>query len=105
MTVEFLDTKAFQSKMEDLNARLKYYEVVEAYRVLAEDGKYKESVNEHQGYAIVNKATGIIEHTTMVLPGAIFQAESLDSMLGGLLEPPVDAPKAEGNGEDVIPLN
>lgn len=91
----------FADKLQAVNDRLSYYEIVITDKVLAEDGKYYEA--EGIGYALRNKETGIIEHTTMVLPGIIFQAESLDSMLDDLLTPPKDV-AVDSSGGDVVPM-
>ena len=48
-------------------------------RALGEDGKYSVA-----GYAVINKETEIIEHTTMVLPQALFQADAFMGALGQL---------------------
>ncbi len=59
----------------------KNYAVVESKDVIGEDGKYG-----RQGYAVVNKETGVVEHTTMVLPQALFQADAFEGALGQLNE-------------------
>lgn len=53
---------------------------------LGEDGKYGVA-----GYKIINKDTGIVEHTTMMLPAAIFQAQHFSDTLKSLLETPEKA--------------
>lgn len=62
------------------------YEVVEYDNVLGEDGKYGQC----GGYAVRNLETRVIEHTTMMLPGAIFQCQHFNDTLKGLLEKPED---------------
>lgn len=54
------------------------YKVVECDNALGEDGKYG-----CRGYAVVNIETAIVEHTTMVLPQALFQA---DAFMGALTQ-------------------
>jgi len=49
--------------------------------VLGEDGKY----SDRGGYLVVNKETGVIEHTTTVLPQALFQADAFLGALGSLV--------------------
>ncbi len=78
------------------------YEVVEAENVLGEDGKYGTRI----GYAVRNLETGIVEHTTMMLPGAIFQCQHFNDTLKGLLETPDDnvvSLEAIPMPDDVIP--
>lgn len=81
--------------LDKLNERLEHYEIKEATRVILEDQEYHGNsgakVGEYDpmiGYAVVNKANGITEFTTMVLPTAIFQADYLDKALESLLNPP-----------------
>jgi hypothetical protein len=52
------------------------YEVVIIDDALGEDNKYG-----RRGYAVVNKETSVVEHTTIVLPQALFQA---DAFMGAL---------------------
>lgn len=71
--------------------------------IVGEDGKYTMS---HQGYVVVNKETGQIEHTTTMLPGAIFQCQHFNDTLAGLLADPEDNVvnlEAVDVPEDVIP--
>jgi len=58
------------------------YEVILFANVIGEDGKYGPS-----GYAVRNKETRVVEHTTMVLPQALFQADAFQGALGQLNEP------------------
>lgn len=62
------------------------YEVVLSLDVLGEDGNYAGRI----GYAVRNIETGVVEHTTMMLPGAIFQAQHFNDTLKGLLAEPED---------------
>jgi len=57
------------------------YTVVLHDNVLGEDGKYGS-----HGYAVINKETEVIEHTTMVLPQALFQADAFQGALGQINE-------------------
>ena len=72
------------------------YVVVDEDNALGEDGKYGK-----KGYAVINIETGITEHTTMMLPGAIFQAQhfndTLESLLAENKEPVL------GLVEDILP--
>ena len=63
------------------------YEVRESdgVSIVGEDGKYTTT---HKGYVVVNKETGVIEHSTTMLPGAIFQAQHFNDTLTSLLSPP-----------------
>jgi hypothetical protein len=53
------------------------YSVVLTDDAIGEDGQYGRT-----GYAVVNKETGVIEHTTTVLPQALFQADAFMGALG-----------------------
>jgi hypothetical protein len=72
--------------------------------VLGEDGKY----HNFPGYAVRNKETTVVEHTTMMLPGAIFQCQHFNDTLVSLLTPAevednvVDLASVQ-IGEDVVP--
>ena len=48
---------------------------------LGEDGKYG-----RDGYAVINKEHGVTEHTTTVLPQALFQADAFMGAMGQLDE-------------------
>ena len=52
---------------------------------LGEDGKYGRA-----GYVVTNKETGVVEHTTMVLPQALFQADAFNGALGQINEATAD---------------
>lgn len=54
--------------------------------IVCEDGEYRVRA----GYAVWNTTTDVCEHTTTLLPGAIFQAQHLDATLTGLLNPSAD---------------
>lgn len=74
------------TKFDAINNKVLYdadlYEVraSEGYSVLAEDGEY----SARDGYLVVNKETGVIEHTTLMLPGAIFQCQHFSDTLASL---------------------
>jgi len=65
---------------------------------LGEDGNYG-----YPGYIVINKETGVGEHTTMVLPQALFQA---DAFMGALTQlddtTDNDADLIEDNGDVVL---
>jgi hypothetical protein len=74
--------------LNKVNEDLKYYEVVflqgtENVPIMCEDGEYRV----RNGYAVYNKLSDTYEHTTTLLPGAIFQSQHLDATLHGLLNP------------------
>ena len=71
--------------LNKINEELKYYEVQrrDDVPIMCEDNEYRV----RYGYIVYNTEAGVIEHTTTLLPGAIFQAQHLDSMLEGLLNP------------------
>ena len=78
--------------IDSINEALNYYTITVSDKVMGEEGKY--ITGEGVGYAILNKFTNIKEHTTLLLPQAIFQAQHLDSMLESLIkgEDPTEAP-------------
>jgi len=63
---------------ENIYENEKYY-VRRTPDALGEDGKYGRF-----GYAVINKETEVIEHTTTVLPQALFQADAFQGALGSL---------------------
>jgi len=70
--------------------------------VIGEDGKYAV----RDGYIVVNRESGVIEHTTIMLPGAIFQCQHFNDTLVSLLNPPEDTPDALTGmdvPEDIVP--
>lgn len=87
--------------LNKFNSELKYYTVVTADRVIGEEGKYIEG--EGVGYAVVNNTTGVVEHTSTILPGVLFQAQHFDSTLKGLLEDPATPDLDDMPVLDVIP--
>jgi len=75
----------FAEKIAEYNKTLKFYNVVPTTDVLGEDGNYLSK--ENAGYAIENTETGVVEHTTICLPAALYQATHFDDMLESLLSP------------------
>ena len=83
-----------------VNEGLKYYEVQYWDRegVVCEDGE----IRVRPGYHVVNTVTKVHEHTTTLLPGAIFQAQHLDATLDGLLNPQETYALEEMPMDDVV---
>ena len=73
------------------------YEVVVHDNVLDEAGNYGA-----HGYAVVNKENKTIEHTTMMLPGAIYQCQHFNDTLIALLAQEKEAPGL-AIVEDIVP--
>ncbi len=73
------------------------YTVVGTNDALGEDGNYG-----RRGYAVVNKDTGIVEHTTIVLPQALFQADAFMGALGQLDETADEDAALIEDGGDVV---
>lgn len=79
-----------------------HYKVIPFANAMGEKGE-----PDSNGYAVVNKDTGVIEHTTIMLPGAIYQAQGFSDSLDALLKTDgaplqlslVDMP----TDEDVVP--
>ena len=63
-------------------------ELADGRSIIGEDGKYTQS---HGGYVVVNKETGVTEHSTTMLPGAIFQCQHFNDTLVDLLRPADEA--------------
>lgn len=77
---------------------------LEKYVVVTTDEALNEAGTacDARGYAIVNKDTGITEHTSLCLPAAMFQAENFNRTLVSLLEEPSeDEDLLEAVTEDV----
>ena len=70
--------------------------------VIGEDGKYGTAA---AGYVVINKETGVIEHSTVMLPGAIFQCQHFNDTLISLLADPEEAIDIEALDvpEDIVP--
>ena len=69
------------------------YKVVRAgpaqgIQVIGEDGRY----GDKEGYAVVNRENGVVEHTSTMLPGAIYQAMHFSDTLAAQLKPGPDVP-------------
>lgn len=92
------------NKINDLNEELKYYVIELSEFAIGEDGNYLRGSGDNlAGYAVRNKESGVVEHTSMLLPAIIFQAEHLDSMLDSLLNKE-DTPTLESLPvDDVLP--
>jgi hypothetical protein len=93
----------FLTMLDKYNAGLKYYEVLPVDRAINEDGRYVEGT--FVGYGISNKATGVIEHTNICLPAALYQATHFDDMLASLLDvnPKLSIVSEPVPGDDVLP--
>ena len=74
------------------------YEVQSTSDALGEDGRYGRG-----GYAVINKETGVTEHTTMVLPQALFQADAFMGALGQLNK--ADDEEIVGSTSDVVDID
>lgn len=83
------------------NKSLEYYELRLVDKSLGEDGKWVEGKD--VGYGLINKATGITEHTSVMLPGVLWQATHFESTLKSLLEEE-EVAKTGPTGEDVVPF-
>ena len=71
-------------------------------KVIGEDGKYSGVA----GYVVVNRDTGVVEHSTIMLPGAIFQCQHFNDTLVSLLNPPTEDEldiSALNVPEDIVP--
>jgi hypothetical protein len=70
--------------------------------VVGEDGQYKNG----GGYVVINRETNIVEHSTIMLPGAIFQCQHFNDTLVSLLSPVEEGAVDIGAmnvPEDVVP--
>lgn len=83
---------------EKLNKDLKYYEVTEAEDVLLEDG-----TSRGPGYALVNTITDVVEFSTPLLAGAIWQAQHFENTLESILNP-MPTPPETIEGGDILPF-
>jgi hypothetical protein len=88
--------------LDRINKDLKYYEVRLTDKAVGELGELVEGDGEPVGYKLVNKITGITEHTSIFLAGVIYQAAHFDSTVKGALSAP--EPVAVESADDVIPL-
>ena len=71
------------------------YKVIVIDDALGEDGKYGAP-----GYAVVNLETNIYEHTTTVLPQALFQADAFMGALSNLTS--TEEADILGNSPEVV---
>jgi len=91
-----------QAKLfEDINKSLEFYEIIPTNTCMGEEGKMIEAT-ETVGYAVVNKITQVVEHTSTILAGVFFQAQHFDNTLKSLLVDE-EGPAAD-SGDDVIPM-
>jgi len=94
-----------QAKLfEAINKDLKFYEVLPSCTVIGEEGKLIEG-DEVIGYQVCNLVTGVVEHTSTILPGALFQAQHFDNTLRSLTDTPEDAVEGETAPQDDVVLN
>jgi len=84
-------------KMTDIIYENENYKVQLGSNVLGEDNEY--SVN-RKGYHVINKVYDVIEHTTMLLPQAIFQSDALNRGLDELNKNEEDAKAISGSSVD-----
>ena len=86
--------------LDSVNKDLKYYEVVLVDKALGEDGKFIEGDN--CGYGLRNKVTDILEHTSIMLPGVLWQATHFESTLKSMLAPE-EGTRSLATVEDIMP--
>ena len=89
---------------ESINKDLKFYEILPSCSVIGEEGKLIEG-DEVIGYQVCNRVTGVVEHTSTILPGALFQAQHFDNTLRSLTDTPEDAGETEAGPDDDVVLN
>lgn len=94
-------TMTVNELLQAANAELDFYEVMMVDKALGEDGNYVEA--SPAGYGLINKVTGVIEHTSTILPGVLWQATHFESTLKSLLEPEKTADTTATEG-DVVPF-
>lgn len=88
-----------------INENFELYRIEPATKAMGEDGKYVDGGDTMIGYALVNATTGVVEHTSTILPAVIFQAEHCEQMLKSLLEKPAGVEESLGATDaDIIPL-
>lgn len=82
-----------------INGELKHYHIIAGdFSVLCEDGAY----HKRKGYLVTNRHNDHVEHSTLILPGAIFQAQHLDATLESLINPEPMAVVDPALSEDVV---
>lgn len=77
----------------------KYYEVIPYDNCMGEDNKLG-----HAGYAVRNKERGTIEHTSIMLPSALYQCDHFDGAVKAFFEENVEDVMGEVT-EDITVLN
>ena len=97
---------SLKTALNKVNEDLQYYKVMHisegSVPVICEDGEYRK----RDGYSVYNTLSGVHEHTTTLLPGAIFQAQHLDATLDGLINPKVqEYPSLEDVAMDDVVAN
>lgn len=98
--------QAFVDLMAALNADLSYYVIEPSTFAVGEEGKYVEGEDgETVGYAIRNAITGVVEHTSLILPGVIWQAQHFDNTLKSLLQKDVVPESIKDAPVDDVILN
>jgi len=90
---------SFGDRLGKFNAGLRYYTVQPVDNALGEDGKY----STRKGYGVVNNETDVVEHSTVCLPAAMFQATHFDEMLSGMLDGAPSLSLVDTPAEDIIP--
>lgn len=83
------------------NKDLSYYEVVLVDKALGEDGKFIEG--DPAGYGLLNKVTGILEHTSIMLPGVLWQATHFENTLKSMLSSDEEPEPGLSVVEDILP--
>lgn len=93
--------------LEEINAKLKYYSIETSNVAIGEDGNYLIGDDDGTpvGYSLINDETDVVEHTSMLLPAIIFQANHLDGMLDSLLNEKEDTAVAAAAPMDDVVLN
>ena len=87
---------------ERINAGLTYYSILETNYAMGEDGKYVSEESNMVGYAVVNKLTNVVEHTSTILPGVLFQAQHFDNTLASLTADEMDIEVELESQDDVV---
>ena len=87
--------------LNGVNKSLKFYEVVLVDKALGEEGKYVEG--DPAGYGLLNKITGVMEHTSIMLPGVMWQATHFETTLKSMLAEDGDPTPRLSVVEDILP--
>ena len=88
--------------LESVNKDLELYEIVLTERALGEDGKYVDG--ESAGYGLLNKVTGVMEHTSTILPGVMWQATHFETTLKSLTAAEGELADTTAADGDVVPF-